>query len=131
MDQLLVDVAAGGFEDEVGFPCSMSTKSCRERAEPFSDIGRIDVDGGVGLDPFPQRRDCDGEVEKFLVEISNVRCELGIRESDLVEEPEWVVVGGQLGVKRGVECVDRHSDPMEPCAVTSRSGCCERVLEHV
>ena len=38
--------------DEVGFSGLVLPESCGHGAEPFADIGGVDLDGRVGLDLF-------------------------------------------------------------------------------
>ena len=46
-------------------------ESCGHGAEPVSDIGGVDLDGRVGLDLFSQGCDGDGEIEQFLLDLSD------------------------------------------------------------
>jgi hypothetical protein len=97
----------GGVVDEVGFAGLVFAKLLGEFAESISDVSGVDVNGWIGFDLFSQRCDCDGEVEQLLAELLDLREIVGVAEGDFVEQADRVIgTGGELGVERGVECVD-------------------------
>ena len=130
-DLPIVKFEACGFVHEVCFSRLVDAESSGCVTEPISDVGWVDLDGRVRFDLFPQRRNSDREVQKFLLEVLDLGQIAGLAQCDLVEQTHRAVALRDLRDQRGVERVDGDSHPVQPCALTSWRGRSEGVLDNV